>query len=131
MTGLLLKIIINASAILVASRIISGIRVDNTLTLLGAGLTLGLINAIVRPVLLVLTLPLTLVTLGLFIFILNAICLALTAWFVPGFEVDNLWAALLGALSVSVVSWIPNIFVSSRSHNILLDSLEPNYSSRA
>ena len=114
MTGLLLKIIINASAILVASRIISCIRVDNTLTLLGAGLTLGLINAIVRPVLLVLTLPLTLVTLGLFIFILNAICLALTAWFVPGFEVDNLWAALLGALSVSVVSWIPNIFVSSR-----------------
>ena len=73
-----------------------------------AGRGLGFVNAIVRPGLFLLTLPLTLVTLGLFIFVLNALCLGLTAALVPGFDIDGFWWALLGALLVSVVSWILN-----------------------
>ena len=73
-----------------------------------AGVILGFVNAIVRPVLFFLTLPLTLITLGLFIFVLNAICFALTAWLVPGFSVDGFWWAIFGALLVSIVSWILN-----------------------
>ncbi len=114
MTGLVIRVLINAAAILTASRGIPGIRVSSTLVLLVAGLTLGLVNAVVRPVLLILTLPLTLVTLGLFIFVLNAICLGLTAWLVPGFQVSGLGAAVLGALLVSLVSWILNAFFNSR-----------------
>ncbi|HEU4370918.1 MAG TPA: phage holin family protein [Methylomirabilota bacterium] len=79
-----------------------------------AGLVLGLVNALVRPVLLVLTLPLTVLTLGLFLLVLNGLCLALTAWLVPGLDVDGLVPAGLGALVVSVVSWLLTAFVSDR-----------------
>jgi putative membrane protein len=79
-----------------------------------AGLVLGLINALVRPVLVVLTLPLTLLTLGLFLLVLNGICLALTAWLVPGFDIDGFLPAVLGALVISVVSWLLTAFVSDR-----------------
>ena len=77
-----------------------------------AGLVLALINAVVRPVLRILTLPLTLVTLGLFLFVLNAFCLWLTSVIVTGFVVRGFWAACLGALLISVVSWVLTMFVS-------------------
>src|SRR5215470_15034881 len=77
-----------------------------------AGLVLALINAIVRPVLRIITLPLTLVTLGLFLFVLNAFCLWLTSALVPGFDVTSFRAALLGALLITVVSWALTVFVS-------------------
>src|SRR6266852_1356258 len=77
-----------------------------------AGLVLALINAVVRPILKVLTLPLTLLTLGLFLFVLNAFCLWLTSAIVPGFDVHGFWAAFLGALLISVVSWALTVFVS-------------------
>ena len=73
-----------------------------------------LVNALVRPVLVVLTLPLTVVTLGLFLLVLNGICLALTAWLVPGFAIDGFLPAVLGALVISVVSWVLTAFVSDR-----------------
>ena len=71
-----------------------------------AGLVLGLINAIIRPVLILLTLPATLFSLGLFIFVVNAICLGLAAWLVPGFTISGFWAALFGAIVISVISWL-------------------------
>ena len=71
-----------------------------------AGLVLGLINAIIRPVLILLTLPATLLSLGLFIFVVNAVCLALAAWLVPGFTISGFWAALFGAIVISVISWL-------------------------
>jgi putative membrane protein len=77
-----------------------------------AGLVLALINAVVRPVLKVLTLPLTLLTLGLFLFVLNGFCLWLTSAIVPGFDVHGFRAAFLGALLISVVSWALTVFVS-------------------
>ena len=85
-----------------------------------AALVLGLVNAIVRPVLLVLTLPLTLVTLGLFLFVLNAFCLWLTSAIVPGFEVRGFWPAFGGALVVSALSWVVNGFVSDRGRVVVI-----------
>jgi putative membrane protein len=110
--GFVLRLIVNAAALWVAAQLVPGIVVAGFTPLLLAALVLGLINAIVRPVLLVLTLPLTLMTLGLFIFILNAFCLWLTSRIVSGFVVQSFAAALLGALVVSIVSWLLTAFVS-------------------
>ena len=112
--GFLIRLVANALAILAAAYIVPGIEVAGGLSLLAAALVLGLINAVVRPILLFLTLPFTLVTLGLFIFLLNAFCLWLTSWLVKGFEVHGFWAAVLGAMIVSVVSWLVNVFFSDR-----------------
>jgi putative membrane protein len=110
--GFLLRLVVNAAALWVAAQLVPGMVVTGLTPLLLAALVLGLINAIVRPVLLILTLPLTLVTLGLFIFVLNAFCLWLTSRIVPGFEVQTFGAALLGALVVSIISWVLTAFVS-------------------
>jgi putative membrane protein len=112
--GFVLRVLINAAAIYLAASIVPGIEIRDVLTALGAGLVLGLINAVVRPVLVVLTLPVTILTLGLFLVVLNALCLWLTAQVVKGFEVQGFWPAVLGALLISVVSWILTAFVSDR-----------------
>jgi putative membrane protein len=103
---LLLRFLLNALALIVAAWLIPGVRLANPGSAIIAGIVLGFINAIVRPVLVLLTLPFTLLTLGLFIFVVNAICLALTAWLVPGFSISGFGAALGGALIVSLVSWL-------------------------
>jgi len=104
----LARLFLNGLAIIVAAYFVPGLAVSSPATALIAGAILGLVNALIRPVLFVLTLPLTLVTLGLFIFVLNALCLWLTAALVPGFTIGGFGAALFGALIVSVVSWILN-----------------------
>ena len=104
----LARLVLNGVAIILAAYVLPGLHVSGPIPALVAGVILGFVNAIVRPVLFLLTLPLTLVTLGLFIFVLNALCFALTAWLVPGFDVDGFWWAMAGALLVSVVSWILN-----------------------
>jgi putative membrane protein len=112
--GFVIRVLVNAAAILLAAHLVAGLHVRSLTTALIAGLVLGLVNAIVRPVLVFLTLPLTLVTLGLFLLVLNAFCLWLTSVFVPGFTVLGFWAAFLGALIVSLVSWVLTAFVSDR-----------------
>ena len=104
----LARLLLNGVAIILAAYVLPGLHVTGLVPALIAGIILGFVNAIVRPVLFLLTLPLTLLTLGLFIFVLNALCFALTAALVPGLSVDSFWWALLGALFVSVVSWILN-----------------------
>ena len=104
----LARVVLNAIAIMVAAYFVPGLLLAGPGTALVAGIILGFINAIVRPVLILLTLPVTLLTLGLFIFVVNAACLGLTAAVVPGFDIANTGAALLGALVVSVVSWVVN-----------------------
>ena len=104
----LARLVLNGVAIILAAYVLPGIHIAGFFAALVAGVILGFVNAIVRPVLFFLTLPLTLITLGLFIFVLNAICFALTAWLVPGFSVDGFWWAIFGALLVSIVSWILN-----------------------
>lgn len=105
---LLLRFLLNGLALLIAAWLIPGFDIATPGAAIVAGIVLGLVNAIVRPVLVLLTLPFTLITLGLFIFVVNAICLALTAWLVPGFSISGFGPALLGALVVSVVSWVLN-----------------------
>jgi putative membrane protein len=111
----LARLVLNGVAIVLAAFVLPGLHVSGVLAALAAGAILGFVNAIVRPVLFFMTLPLTLVTLGLFIFVLNALCLGLTAALVPGFDIDGFWWAVIGALLVSAVSWILNgIFVSAK-----------------
>ncbi|OLC14006.1 MAG: hypothetical protein AUH29_11585 [Candidatus Rokubacteria bacterium 13_1_40CM_69_27] len=118
--GFLLRVLINAVAIYVVAVIVPGIEVDGVLTALGAGLVLGVINAVVRPILVVLTFPVTLVTLGLFLLVLNGLCLWLTSLLVKGFQVHGFWAAVFGALLVSVVSWVLTTFVSDRGRIVVI-----------
>ena len=118
--GFLARVLVNALAIWLATAIVPGIEARSVTTILGAALVLGLINAVVRPVLLVLTLPLTLVSLGLFLFVLNAFCLWLTAQLVKGFEVHGIWAAVFGALLIGVVSWLLSVFVSDRGRVVVI-----------
>jgi putative membrane protein len=105
---LLARVLLNGIAIIVAAWFVPGLSLRGPGTALIAGAILGIVNALVRPVLIILTLPLTLVTLGLFIFVVNALCLGATAALVPGFGIAGFWSAFLGALVVSVVSWILN-----------------------
>lgn len=99
------------AAILLASWFVSGIRVDSLLTAIIAAGILGLINVFIRPVLIILTLPLSIITLGVFTFFINALLLELVAYIIPGFEVEGFLAAFLGALIISVVSWLANFFI--------------------
>lgn len=110
--GLVIRVLVNAAAIVLAAHVVPGLAVRSLTTALVAGLVLGLVNAIVRPVLVVLTFPITLVTLGLFLLVLNGFCLWLASTLVPGFEVHGFWAAVLGALILSAVSWVVGAFVS-------------------
>ena len=103
---LLLRFLLNGLAVIVAAQLIPGIAVSSLGSAILAGIVLGFVNAIIKPVLVILTLPLTLLTLGLFIFVVNAICLALTAALVPGLSIAGFWPALLGALVVSAISWL-------------------------
>lgn len=105
---LLARLFLNGMAIVVAAWAIPGLEVSGVLAALVAGAILGVVNVLVKPILLLLTLPLTLVTLGLFIFVVNAVCLGLTAFLVPGFTIGGFWPTVGGALVVSVVSWILN-----------------------
>lgn len=118
--GFLLRVLANALAIFLAAAIVPGIEIRGVLAALGAGLVLGLVNAVVRPILVILTLPLTLVTLGLFLFVLNGLCLLLTSLLVKGFEVHGFWAAVFGALIVSVVSWLLTAFLSDRGRIVMI-----------
>jgi putative membrane protein len=122
--GFLIRAVVNALAIWLATEIVPGIEAGSVTTVVVAALVLGLVNAIVRPVLLVLTLPLTLVTLGLFLFVLNAVCLWLTSAIVPGFEVRGFWPAFWGALIVSALSWVVNGFVSDRGRVVVITEPE-------
>ena len=118
--GFLIRVLANVLAILAAAYVLPGIEVSGGMALLAAGLVLALINAVVRPILLLLTLPITLVTLGLFLFVLNAFCLWLTSELVKGFEVHGFWPAVFGALFVSVVSWLVNAFLRDQGQVVVI-----------
>ena len=104
----LVRLLLNGLAILAAAWLVPGIHLSGTGAALAAGVLLGLVNVLVKPLLVLLTLPFTLITLGIFLLVVNGLCLALTAWLIPGFSIDGLWAATIGALVVTVVSWILN-----------------------
>jgi len=105
MVGFLLRAAITALGLWVASELLSGMTFDSTSKLIVGAIVLGVVNAFVRPLAFILTLPITIVTLGLFLLVLNAAMVALVAWLVPGFQVAGFWTALGAAVIVSLVSW--------------------------
>jgi putative membrane protein len=112
MKGILIRWIINALALLLISRLIQGIEVESLFSAFVAAAVLGVINAVLRPILLILTFPITILTLGLFVFLINGFMLYLAGQLVKGFYVHGFWAAVFGALFLSVVSWLANAFIS-------------------
>jgi putative membrane protein len=114
MAGFILRGLIAALGLWAATEMLSGFTIDSALTLVLAGLLLGVINAIVRPFALLLSLPALVITLGLFLLIVNAAMLGLVALLLPGFRIAGFWTAVGGALIVSIVSWIGSWFIGSR-----------------
>lgn len=102
----LLTWIINALALLIITYLVPSIHIRSFGTALVVALVLGLINALLRPVLLILTLPVTVLTLGLFILVVNALCFWLAAALLKGFEVSGFWSAFFGSILYSIVSWL-------------------------
>src|SRR3954471_12214208 len=102
--------LVTTVAVMVASVLIHGIRYDSAASLIGAALLLGILNAFVRPVLLILSAPLILLTLGFFILVVNALMLFVVPGIVSGFHVDSFGSAFWGAIIVSIVSWILSAF---------------------
>jgi putative membrane protein len=108
---LLVVWLINALALLALPYLISSIRIDSFYTALIVALVLGLVNAVLRPVLVLLTLPVTLLTLGLFIFVINGLLFWFVASFIEGFSVAGFWPAVFGAIIYSVLSWLCSAIV--------------------
>ena len=108
MMHLLLRWLLNTIALFVVANIVPGFHYESLTYLAIAALILGLLNAIVRPILFLLTLPLTVVTLGLFLIVLNAIMLELTAWLVSGFKIDSFGWACVGAIVLGLISLVTN-----------------------
>jgi len=120
----LLRLIINAVALLITAYVIPGIQLgaarphpttNDWITLLFVALIFGLVNAAIRPILIVLSLPLEIITLGLFIFVINAFMLLLTSWIADGidlgFHVDGFWTALWGSIVITVVNWVIDLTI--------------------
>lgn len=115
MTTFLLRAALAALGLWLASQWVSGLHFADPGSLLIAAVLLGVMNALVRPLLILFTLPLTLLTLGLFIFVINAGLLAFVAWILPGFTLLNFRAALLGATVVGLAGWIGSGLIAPRS----------------
>ena len=111
MKHLIVKGLINAAALMFTSNLSDGIYVDGFGSVLVAAIILGIVNAIIRPLLLILTLPLNVLTLGLLTFVINGFMLKLAAAVVGGFDVVGMWPAIVGALVLSVVSTVLNWLV--------------------
>ena len=112
MTGFLLRVLLTALGLWLASRWVPGVRINSVETLLLAGLLLGVVNAVVRPIVFILTLPFTIVTLGLFLLVLNAAMVALVAWILPGFHLyGGFRAALLTWIIVWLTGWLGSALI--------------------
>jgi len=108
----IVRALIAALGLWLASRVVPGIAAPGGWTsLLIAAVLLGVVNAIVRPVVVVLTLPFTVVTLGLFLLVVNAAMLGLVGWLLDGFVVNGLWAGIFGSVVVGVVSWLGHLLI--------------------
>ena len=112
MRGIALRWLTLTGAILLASYLLDGIHVSGFMSAIGAAAILGILNAFFRPIALLLTLPINVLTLGLFTFVINAIMLKMASGVISGFDVRGFWTAIFGALIISLVSWGLNTFIS-------------------
>jgi len=110
----LVTFLLNALAVVLADRLLEGIYIAGIWPAFLAGAALGIVNTFLRPVLLLLTLPFTMLTLGLFIFIINALTFTVASWLVPGFDVLSFGGAFWGAIITGITSWLLHIIFGSR-----------------
>lgn len=106
---LFLYLIVNGLAVFITGYLLPGVRIENFFNAVVVALVLGIINKIIKPILIILTLPLNILTLGLFIFIINGLIILIASAIVPGFTVKNFWWAILFSLVLSTVSWFLNL----------------------
>ncbi|MHB8828798.1 MAG: phage holin family protein [Syntrophales bacterium] len=111
MKGVILRWLVLTAAVLASSWFLDGIRVSGFLPALFAAGLLGILNAVLRPLLIILTLPINILSLGLFTFVVNALLLKIVSSFVSGFEVHGFWTAVFGAIIIGGVSWLLNLFI--------------------
>ena len=111
MIRFIIQALVTMAGLWLSARIVPGVDFTNTGSLIAAAVILGLVNAFVRPILVVLTFPITVVTLGLFLLVVNAAMIGLTSVFLGGFVIDGLWAGIGAAIVTGVVSWIAGAFI--------------------
>jgi putative membrane protein len=111
MNGIILRTLISMLGLFLASALIPGVVINGTGTFILAALLLGLVNAVVRPIAFLMTLPLTLLTLGLFLFVINAAMFGLVAAILDGFMVSGFWAAIFGSIVISITGTIASWYV--------------------
>lgn len=114
MAGFILRLLIVALGLWLAAELVPGIEVTGVWTLLGAALLLGIVNAVIRPVLILLTLPAMVLSLGLFLLVINAAMLGLVAWIFDNFTIAGFWPALFGSIVVSLTGWLASYFIGPR-----------------
>jgi putative membrane protein len=114
MTGLLIRMLVTALGLWLASALVPGMQAESAGTLLLAALLLGIVNAVVRPLVIILTFPITVVTLGLFLLVVNAGMLGLVGWLLEGLRLSGFWAALFGSLIVSATAMVASWYIGPR-----------------
>jgi putative membrane protein len=115
MIGFIARALISAIGLWIATRWVTGIRIDNPTSLVLAGLLLGIVNAVVRPIAVVLTFPITILTLGFFLLVVNTAMVALVAALLPGFHIwGGFWSAFLTAVIVGITGWLGSWFIGPR-----------------
>jgi putative membrane protein len=112
--GFLIRLAIGAFGLWLADQLLGGIRIEGTATLVVAALLYGVVNAVVRPLAIVLTLPITVVTLGLFLLVVNAAMFGLVAALLDGFHVAGFGAALLGSIVVGLTGWVASWYIGPK-----------------
>ena len=121
MKGIFIRWLILTAAIMFASYVLDGIQVKGFFTALFAAAILGILNAFFRPILIILTLPINILSLGLFTFIINAMLLKMASGVISGFEVYGFWSAVLGSLLISLVSWALSSFINEQGRMEYID----------
>ncbi len=122
--GLLIRWLILTLAIIAASYMLEGIHISGFFSAFFAAAVLGILNALFRPVLIILTLPINILTLGLFTFVINALLLKMVSGIIPGFEVYGFWTAVFGSLIISVISGLLNFFINDRGRVERVDYID-------
>ncbi len=119
MAGILIRWLILTAAIIVTAYLLDGIMISGFVSAFFAAAILGILNAFFRPILLILTLPINILSLGLFTIVINALLLMMASGVIPGFMISSFWTALLGALLVSLVSFILNTFIGGHTRPVV------------
>lgn len=124
MNGIIIRWLVLTFAIILTSYLLDGIQITGFFSALLAAAILGILNAFFRPILLILTLPINILSLGLFTFIINAVLLMMVSGVIPGFKIQGFWYALFGSLLISIVSWFLNSFIGDKGQIERVDYID-------